>query len=191
MQCSPALTNYFLVSFIEQILKELDREVKPNHTLIVKATENCSKQPSNITLPKSPPLSRSYHSALTRTNSQTKLLDFYNRFKHSRSLRSISDENYFDGDMVTDDVDESHDNVHFQSLVSGILNDDNTLVQVIVHVNDINDNAPVFENKVFTGKFEPTVNRIPRLMSVSVRFRWCNHSCGLWNENNVNQSHRS
>lgn len=130
----------------------------------MKATENCSKQPRNITLPKSPQLSRSYHSALTRTNSQTKLLDFYNRFKHSRSLRSISDGKYFD-DMVTDDADEPNDNVHFQNLVSGILNDDSTLVQVIVDVNDINDNAPEFESKVFTGMFK-RMFRIRRLFTL-------------------------
>lgn len=64
--------------------------------------------------------------------------------------------------MVTDDADEPHDNVHFQSLVSGILNDDSTLVQVIVDVNDINDNAPEFESKVFTGMFK-RMFRIRRL----------------------------
>lgn len=140
--------TFLLLSYpSKQILKELDREVKPNHTLIVKATENCTHKPSNITLPKSAPLSRSYHSALIRTNGQTKYLDWFNRYKHSRSLRSISDD-----DVAADGTDEHHDAIYFQSLVSGILSDDNTLVQVIVQVDDINDNAPEFVNKIFTGK---------------------------------------
>ncbi len=124
--------------------------MQPNHTLIVKATENCTNKPSNITLPKSPALSRSYHSALTRTNSQTKYLDWFNRYKHSRSLRSITDDNTFN-DSFADDTSEHLDNVHFQSLVSGLLSDDSTLVQVIVQVEDINDNAPEFQSKIFTG----------------------------------------
>lgn len=170
--------------------------MKPNHTLIVKATENCSNKPSNITLPKSSQLSRSYHSALTRTNSQNKYLDWFNRYKHSRSLRSVSDDNFYD-DVVADHTDEHQDNVHFQSLVSGILHDDNTLVQVVVEVDDINDNSPEFVSKVFTGKFKQIYRSdglsglkvIPNF--VSPQSRWCNHSCRLWNENNVNKSHRS
>lgn len=126
--------------------------MKPNHTLIVKATENCAHKPSNITLPQSAQLNRSYHSALTRTNTQTKYLDWFNRYKHSRSLRSIS---YDDDDAIgADDTNEHQDEIHFQSLVSGLLSDDNTLVQVIVQVDDINDNAPEFVNKVFTGRLK-------------------------------------
>lgn len=135
---------------MEQVLKELDREVTPNHTLIVKATENCSSKPSNITLPKLSPLSRSQYSALTRTNTQTKYLDWFNRYKHSRSLRSVSDESASD-DTFLHDIDESRDHVEFQSLVSGVLNDDSTLVQIVVQVEDINDNAPEFVSNTFTG----------------------------------------
>lgn len=136
---------------LKQVLKELDREVMPNHTLIVKATENCSNKPSNITLPKPSSLSRSHQSALTRSNSQTKYLDWFNRYKHSRSLRSTSDQNVSD-ETFLQDADVRNDNVHFQSLVSGVLNDDSTLVQIVVQVDDINDNAPEFVNKIFTGK---------------------------------------
>lgn len=128
--------------------------MKSNYTLIVKATENCSNRPSNITLPTTAQLSRSHHSALTRTSSQTKYLDWFNRYKHSRSLRSAPEEN---DEPFVDDDNGDHDNVYFQSLVSGILNDDSTLVQVLVHIEDINDNAPEFVTKVFTGK-----NFLPR-----------------------------
>lgn len=39
----------------------------------------------------------------------------------------------------------------YQSLLSGALSEDGTLVQVVIYVQDINDNAPEFVTKVFTG----------------------------------------
>lgn len=123
---------------------ELDREVKSNHTLLVKASEDCSKKPVNITLPVVPDMERmSYHSALTRTQTSQKF-DWFNRYKHSRSLRDINENNT----RTTKQTDEEP---YFQSLLSGALNEDGTLVQVIVYVDDINDNAPAFVSNVFTG----------------------------------------
>lgn len=40
---------------------------------------------------------------------------------------------------------------HIHNQISGALLDDNTLVQVRVFVQDINDNAPQFESNMFTG----------------------------------------
>lgn len=143
-----------------QILKELDREHKPNHTIIIKATEDCTHQPKNLTLPLSTGYDRiSYHSALTRTKAQyDRQFDWFNRYKHSRSLRStpeMPENEYNDMDYIGSVTDNGTpadaEAPYFESLISGILNDDSTLVQVIVYVQDINDNAPEFLNKVFTG----------------------------------------
>lgn len=86
----------------------------------------------------------SYHSALTRAQNNTSKFDLFNRYKHSRSLRDI-DENQ---SKIIKNIDEEP---YFQSLVSGALNEDGTLVQVIVYVDDINDNSPEFVTSVFTG----------------------------------------
>lgn len=67
--------------------------------------------------------------------------DWFNRYKHSRSLRS----------SFPDAHNTFPDPPHFQQLISGALLDDSTLVQVRVFVQDINDNAPQFQSKVFTG----------------------------------------
>lgn len=64
------------------MIKELDREEKENHLLLVKATEDCLNHPPNVS--------------------------------------------FFDPK-------------------------DDTLLKVIVYVNDINDNAPRFVKRVFTG----------------------------------------
>lgn len=121
------------------VLKELDREEKSNHTLIIKATENCSEVPKNISLPFGVnDLDKvAYHSPLTRM--QNSKFDLFNRYKHSRSLRHIVDDNLLQSEP------------YFQSLISGALGEDGTLVQVIVYVEDINDNPPEFVSKVFTG----------------------------------------
>lgn len=130
----------------------MDREQNANHTLIIKATEDCSRLPKNLSLPLTSDR-MSYHSALTRTKAQhERQLDLFNRYKHSRSLRStsVTADNEYDTEYI---MDENHaiEVPYFQSLISGILNDDSTLVQVMVYVQDINDNAPEFISKVFTG----------------------------------------
>lgn len=162
-----------------QVLKELDREHQPNHTLVIKATEDCSRQPEPLTLSAdSSDIDRmTYHSALTRGKSsgyhpqQTSSQEWFNRYKHSRNLRSLlsdfaNDDDDDDDDMATidftsgdyvDDVVVTTSTANyeempiFQSLISGALSEDGTLVQIVIHVQDINDNPPVFVSKIFTG----------------------------------------
>lgn len=157
--------------FYRQVLKELDRELKPNHTLIIKATEDCSKPPAELTLPLTSELDRmSYHSALTRTKGQPEQ-DWFNRYKHSRNLRSVMMTNVGDEyDLYDTDyystADIPSNAPKYQSLLSGALSEDGTLVQVIVYVQDINDNAPEFVTKVFTGGLTTAADFGTKIMHV-------------------------
>lgn len=143
--------------YYRQVLKELDRELQPNHTLVIKATEDCTKPPAELKLPLASELDRmSYQSALTRTKSHPDQ-DWFNRYKHSRNLRSImmtnvgeEDDFMYDTDYYNT-MDVSPNVPKYQSLLRGVLSEDGTLVQVVIHVQDINDNAPEFVTKVFTG----------------------------------------
>lgn len=120
------------------ILKELDREKFANHTLIIKATEDCLHPPK--------PLTNSSPHALKQVidmeqqqkpvsvrykSTSTKYLEHFDRFKYSRSLRTARD-------IIVSDVNEDS-------------TEDNTLVRIFVNVQDINDNRPVFVSKIFTG----------------------------------------
>lgn len=159
----------------------MDRENQANHTLVIKATEDCTRQPEPLTLSDTSDLNRmTYNSALTRTgaggyhqqHTPPTSQEWFNRFKHSRNLRSLlSDDNdnmaaidFTSGDYVADDADYDYESAtnstitgdnepmpFFQSLISGALSEDGTLVQIVVHVQDINDNPPVFVSKIFTG----------------------------------------
>uniref|UniRef100_A0A1B0CCE9 Putative cadherin egf lag seven-pass g-type receptor n=1 Tax=Lutzomyia longipalpis TaxID=7200 RepID=A0A1B0CCE9_LUTLO len=134
-------------SHILTVSRELDREVKANHTLIIKATEDCVNVPRALQAdgPISAPIKRQLsdtnrtQQARTKTYS-SKYVDYFDRYKHSRNLRSIEE----DAEFIRDPI--------FESLESGaLLSEDSTLVRVTVFVNDINDNAPKFSSKVFTG----------------------------------------
>lgn len=155
-----------------QVLKELDRELKSNHTLVIKATENCSEPPAELKLPIASELDRmSYHSALTRSKGHPDQ-DWFNRYKHSRNLRSIMMPNVgAEYDVMYDTeyyntMDTPSNVPKYQSLLSGALSEDGTLVQVVIYVQDINDNAPEFVTKVFTGGLTTAADFGTKIMQI-------------------------
>lgn len=134
-----------------QLLKELDREKMSNHSLIIKASENCNEPPKNITLQRPMALRRIASDDGEKSISfrykpmSYKYLENFDRYKHSRTLRSLND-----NDGYRSDYDE------FMSDID--LPEDNTLVRVFVQVRDINDNPPKFTSKVFTGGVTTSTN---------------------------------
>lgn len=84
------------------VVRELDRELSANHTLVVKATENCDAVPEALSLRRLADQAAaqqlqnrlSYPSAvmapLQQRQSNRDVVQEYNRYKHSRSLRSLS-----------------------------------------------------------------------------------------------------
>ena len=84
----------------------------------------------------------------------------YDRFKHSRSLRS------------TDNAlpSKNHPSVaNSEALTSvSLLPDDNTLVRILVLVEDINDNAPEFISKIFTGGVTTSTSFGTEFMQIKV-----------------------
>jgi hypothetical protein len=70
--------------------------------------------------------------------------DYFDRYKHSKSL----DFNNFD----SEELQHTYEIARQERLFGGqLLAMDNTLVRILVHVQDINDNAPQFVSKIFTG----------------------------------------
>lgn len=126
--------------------KQLDREVKAYYYLYVRATENCLDQGASLELAISKkekikidnaplkPYSRRQGGFIRNSD------NFYDRYKHSRSLRSISDKIFHK---------EYHTN---KSLFNEeFLMSDSTVVRIKIKVLDINDNPPQFRTKIFTG----------------------------------------
>ncbi|XP_055586421.1 cadherin-23 [Uranotaenia lowii] len=156
------------------VSKELDREKRSNYTLIVKATEDCINAPQNISFSRpeaaffSVTPSDDTHQRTTTVANQQYAAGFYehqqqHRYKkpQRRSLGEKQDVgNRFEGrgknlshsvsvllPAITGDMPP-----HFERFTGDIFyHDDNTLVRVIVYVQDINDNPPVFVQKIFTG----------------------------------------
>lgn len=108
--------------------------------MIIKATEDCVNPPKLLKINKPEALAISSEvqdkSFIVRYKSNTG--KYYDRFKHSRNLRSI--------------IDIDDDNPEYQEYTGNFeIPEDNTLVKVFVKVHDVNDNPPKFENKIFTG----------------------------------------
>lgn len=74
-----------------------------------------------------------------------KFLENFDRFKHSRTLRSIKNE-----DGLKSDYDEFIGTIEIP--------EDNTLVRIFINVRDINDNPPKFSTKIFTGGVTTSTN---------------------------------
>ncbi|KAI8045584.1 cadherin-23 [Drosophila gunungcola] len=130
--------------------RELDREVVANFTLYVRATENCG----NDSLSGGEKRRRMGIEINNRVggflhNQQSG----YDRFKHSRQLRSAESSEYEpeDGEMASYETYDSSQEIHSGVSTPSKPESDSTVVKVKVRVLDINDNPPRFRSKIFTG----------------------------------------
>lgn len=105
---------------------------------------------------------------MTRTKSQhDKHFYWFNRYKHSRTVRSIINVDTHEYGEWTETLKANESgSQYFQSFISGVLNDDSTLVQVKVIVQDINDNAPEFRTNIFTGGLTTAADFGAKIMHV-------------------------
>ncbi|XP_054726430.1 cadherin-23 [Anastrepha obliqua] len=167
----PSSVCYFIVKGNEQgyfklnpethilsVEKELDRELIANYTLFVRATENCSYEKFSYASEKTAGNRRSdgivdngarWQGQSNVGRKQAGFLrnsQFFDRYKHSRNLRSIIDE---ETPHAQESYEFTDDNVSLTS--EEVLLFDSTVVRVRVRVLDINDNPPHFRTKVFTG----------------------------------------
>lgn len=144
------------------IQKELDREIKPNYTLFVRATENCSVPPKPIAVENESDRMREIKvntlSFTRRTNATRE--NAFDRFKYSRNLRSARDTAAISSSLVSSPaIDEA------------MLMQDSTVVRVTVYVQDINDNPPKFISRIFTGGITTNANFGTKFMEVQVIVR--------------------
>ncbi|XP_062536316.1 cadherin-23 isoform X2 [Armigeres subalbatus] len=154
-------------SHVLTVTKELDRESKSNHTLIVKATEDCINTPPSISLSRpeavalQSPTSYKNHqrTAKPTTAVATQYVNIYERYKKSRSLdtpprgdNNSEEKNVGRRPDAAGPTSSYAQMPHFERYTGDIFyHNDNTLVRVFVHVQDINDNSPAFVQKIFTG----------------------------------------
>lgn len=134
------------VTHILSLNTELDREVKSNYTLIIKATEDCLSPPDafNLTSSKYPKI---ITSKLRKPKSEM------DRFTNSLNIVN-----------GTDDTPENIEDSEAES--SQLVADDSTLVRVIVYVQDINDSPPKFIQKIFTGGVATSADFGTEIMTV-------------------------
>lgn len=140
------------ISHILEVSKELDREEKASYILLIKATEDCHITP-NQTLRKNDDMEdsvgaedRIYETKKMPSRLKTISSKYAeNRFIHSRTIRSPRTS------KVEDVKSEITNHISEGVALDDILERDSTLVKVTVFVDDINDNPPVFESKIFTG----------------------------------------
>ena len=144
--------------------KELDRELTPSYHLYVRATENCvdpdksleytTGKKFEIEIDNEPlkPFSRRQGGFLRHEDS------IYDRYKHSRSLRSAK---------ALSEPEIIYERASNDSLTSEeFLMSDSTIVRVKVRVLDINDNPPRFRTKMFTGGITTNADFGTRFMRV-------------------------
>ncbi|XP_021707792.1 cadherin-23 isoform X2 [Aedes aegypti] len=174
----PTMVCYFIVygnenghfhldphSHILTVTKELDRESRSNHTLVVKATEDCINTPPSINLSRpeaialQKPTPFKYHQRTTKptTAVASQYVSIYDRYKKSRSFDTPGTEIDIKQGAVSwqSDADSAPSSLlmpRFEKYTGQLFyHNDNTLVRVLIHVQDINDNPPVFIQKIFTG----------------------------------------
>lgn len=128
-----------------QTNKELDREQQANHTLIIKASEDCNNPPPPLNSNRPEPLTNDTEPLdddlkIVLNHASKKYLDQFDRYKTSKSLDSLIPDYYY------------HPNQSREPRNSGLLViEDSTLVRIVIHVLDVNDNGPIFTSKLFTG----------------------------------------
>lgn len=142
-----ALFNLDRVTHILSLNEELDRERKPNYTLIIKATEDCLSPPEafNVTLNKIP---KTINSKLRKPKSEM------DRFTNSQNILNGTDA----------EIEMQYEDSEPES--SQLIADDATFVRVIVHVQDINDSPPVFLQKIFTGGIATSADFGTEIMTI-------------------------
>ncbi|XP_044252213.1 cadherin-23 [Drosophila takahashii] len=138
-------------SHILTVDRELDREVVANFTLYVRATENCGND-SLTGVEKRRRMGIEINNRLGGFlhNQQ----GGYDRFKHSRQLRSTETNEYEgeDGELASYETYDGSQEDHSAGLDAPTHREsDSTVVKVKVRVLDINDNPPRFRSKIFTG----------------------------------------
>ena len=149
------------------MLKDLDRESKSNYTLIIKATEDCANPPRNITDITNQAIALALESQPTSKIINSKLNKYYDVFDNSKNI-------VFDMDNGTEsmehfvEMDEQETTSEPIELVTNsfLVADDNTLVKVVVMINDINDNRPEFISKIFTGGVSTSADFGSKFMEV-------------------------
>nr|XP_036674405.1 cadherin-23-like [Drosophila suzukii]XP_036674406.1 cadherin-23-like [Drosophila suzukii]XP_036674407.1 cadherin-23-like [Drosophila suzukii] len=145
--------GYFRIdpeSHILTVDRELDREVMANFTLYVRATENCG----NDSLTGGGKRRRMGIEINNRLGGFLHNQQIgYDRFKHSRQLRSPETNEYEaeDGEMASYETYDSSQEDQSGALAPTHPESDSTVVKVKVRVLDINDNPPRFRSKIFTG----------------------------------------
>ncbi|XP_036234309.2 cadherin-23 isoform X2 [Bactrocera oleae] len=137
---------------ILSVVKELDREVIANYSLFVRATENCANDIIQSNRRSDSFIGNKDHTQIQTNFGQKQAVflrngEHFNRYKHSRNLRSIID------DQTENDgsYEFSSENTSSNLTSEELLLFDSTVVRVRVRVLDINDNPPHFPTKVFTG----------------------------------------
>ncbi|XP_073815991.1 cadherin 88C [Musca autumnalis] len=142
--------------------KQLDREIKAFYNLYVKATESCQEPGGtgfDVATTKNLDIEIDHEPIRPHNRRQGGFLrnkEGYDRYKHSRNLRSI--ENFeFDQHMNANGSSSSSEE---------LLMTDSTIVRVRVHVLDINDNPPRFRSKIFTGGITTSADFGARFMRV-------------------------
>lgn len=161
------------ISHVLLVARQLDREAKSNHTLLVKATEDCHTRPTGVettmvspTTTPEPDLDNSVSETriyetrkmpLRHKTISSRYAATEERFVHSRSIRNVNEQQqqqsyHEEFPRKLQDYKREIENLIREGVsIEEILEEDNTLVKVAVYVEDINDNSPVFESKVFTG----------------------------------------
>lgn len=143
------ILSLFNIHFHLQTIKELDREKQDTYTLIIKATENCAEPPEPLEFNRPEALSNvSEHEVqdlkIVLNHGNNRFQDQFERYKTSKSLEAPTPDYYRPNNAMSP---------QFESYNSGgmLVIEDSTLVRIVIHVLDINDNAPQFVSKVFTG----------------------------------------
>ncbi|XP_022221011.2 cadherin-23 [Drosophila obscura] len=152
--------GYFRLDSESHVLtvdRELDRELVANFTLYVKATENCANDTGER--------SGGHQRRRMGIEINNKIAGHlrhpehsYDRFKHSRQLRSTE----YEAEQATASGSAEAELVSYESYDSSVEDQpaaavepppeaDSTIVRVQIRVLDINDNPPRFRSKIFTG----------------------------------------
>lgn len=125
------------------MVRELDREKKSNHTLIVKASENCINTPENLALSQPRAIAvKSSENDVYQIASQTHFVSVQN-FETNQTVKNVQ-QMQLNEYHSSKSVAEKYSSEFFYQRES-------TLVRVLIYVQDINDNPPVFTQKIFTG----------------------------------------